>query len=127
LDIKVKKFICDFLNQYLKSAWKQVLLFSIPKPKEWDANLDNVRSIVLLETLCKVFVKVITQHLNKILSSNKILQYNNQAGLIEQSIFQLLQIIQHVIEHANLNNLPFGWVFKTYQKHMIMLIDPYYV
>src|SRR4051812_42925363 len=90
-------------------ALNNALLFPIPKPKEWDCNITNTRPIVLLETFRKLFIKLITNRLNNILSSHNILQYNNRAGLIGQSTFQPLQYIQHVIELSNKQNKPI-WI-----------------
>lgn len=60
----------------------------------------SIRLIVLLETFRKLFVKILTQRINILLTSYNLINKNNHAGLIGQSTLQPLQVIQHIIESA---------------------------
>ncbi|GET60068.1 Tbingi protein [Rhizophagus irregularis DAOM 181602=DAOM 197198] len=65
----------------ISADWREALVYPIPKPHEFDAQLKNTRLITLLETVRKCVVKVVTTRLSKILADNQILQGGNFAGL----------------------------------------------
>ncbi|GET57893.1 reverse transcriptase family protein [Rhizophagus irregularis DAOM 181602=DAOM 197198] len=70
------------LNQGdIPADWREALVYPIPKPHEFDAQLKNTRPITLLETVRKCVVKVVTTRLSKILADNQVLQGDNFAGL----------------------------------------------
>ncbi|GET58995.1 RNA-directed DNA polymerase from mobile element jockey-like [Rhizophagus irregularis DAOM 181602=DAOM 197198] len=70
------------LNQGdIPADWREALVYPIPKPHEFDAQLKNTRPITLLETVRKCVVKVVTIRLSKILADNQVLQGGNFAGL----------------------------------------------
>ncbi|GET02155.1 RNA-directed DNA polymerase from mobile element jockey-like [Rhizophagus clarus] len=107
LHINFFDFIVNFFNDILTSGtlpngWNNAHLYPIPKPTDWGNDITNTRPIILLETFRKLFVKIITSRLHKILSNSSILQPNNRAGLSGESTFQPLQHLTHSIEMANL-------------------------
>ncbi|GET52104.1 RNA-directed DNA polymerase from mobile element jockey-like [Rhizophagus irregularis DAOM 181602=DAOM 197198] len=65
----------------IPADWREALVYPIPKPHEFDAQLKNTRPITLLETVRKCVVKVVTIRLSKILADNQVLQGGNFAGL----------------------------------------------
>ncbi|GBC48273.2 RNA-directed DNA polymerase from mobile element jockey-like [Rhizophagus irregularis DAOM 181602=DAOM 197198] len=65
----------------IPADWREALIYPIPKPHEFDAQLKNTRPITLLETVWKCVVKIVTTRLSKILADNQILQGGNFAGL----------------------------------------------
>ncbi|GBC49456.2 RNA-directed DNA polymerase from mobile element jockey-like [Rhizophagus irregularis DAOM 181602=DAOM 197198] len=65
----------------IPADWREALVYPIPKPHEFDAQLKNTRPITLLETVRKCVVKVVTTRLSKILADNHVLQGGNFAGL----------------------------------------------
>ncbi|GET54732.1 RNA-directed DNA polymerase from mobile element jockey-like [Rhizophagus irregularis DAOM 181602=DAOM 197198] len=65
----------------IPADWREALVYPIPKPHEFDAQLKNTRPITLLETVRKCVVKVVTTRLSKILADNQVLQGGNFAGL----------------------------------------------
>ncbi|GES81653.1 RNA-directed DNA polymerase from mobile element jockey-like [Rhizophagus clarus] len=98
-------YTTDFFNLCLRTSsiprdWKKALLFPIPKPKEWGSDINNTRPIILLETLRKCFIKILTARLHTILSQRHFLQPNNHAGLLGESTYQPLQHLHHAIEMA---------------------------
>ncbi|PKB94476.1 hypothetical protein RhiirA5_438670, partial [Rhizophagus irregularis] len=65
----------------ISADWRETVVYPIPKPHDFDAQLKNTRPITLLETVRKCIVKVVTNRLSNILADNKILQGGNFAGL----------------------------------------------
>ncbi|GBB96561.1 hypothetical protein RclHR1_27820001 [Rhizophagus clarus] len=98
-------YTTEFFNLCLRTStiprdWKKALLFPIPKPKEWGSDINNTRPIILLETLRKCFIKILTARLHTVLSQRHFLQPNNRAGLLGESTYQPLQHLHHAIEMA---------------------------
>ncbi|PKY60690.1 hypothetical protein RhiirA4_484664, partial [Rhizophagus irregularis] len=70
----------------------------IPKPHEFDALLKNTRPITLLETARKLLVKIINNRLSNILSSHRVLQGNNFAGLPGSSVNTPINVLDGIIK-----------------------------
>ncbi|PKY57186.1 hypothetical protein RhiirA4_478085 [Rhizophagus irregularis] len=88
------EFLCELMNRCLDSSdipedWRLASIAPIPKPHEFDALLKNTRPITLLETARKLLVKIINNRLSNILSSHRVLQGNNFAGLPGSSVIYL--------------------------------------
>ncbi|GBB87496.1 hypothetical protein RclHR1_13990006 [Rhizophagus clarus] len=83
-----------FNNNCIPSAWKSAYIFPIPKPQDWNSELNNTRPITLLETPRKLYVSILSKRLNHILANNSnITTYNNRAGILGQSCLEpLLEI-----------------------------------
>src|SRR5579859_8002597 len=101
--------IKDLMNDCLQESdilveWKYANIYPIPKPKEWSCDLNNTRPITLLETMRKILVKILNNHLAKIFVKNKVLQGYQFAGLPGQSTFEPLRIINEIINDANCND-----------------------
>ncbi|GBC52870.2 RNA-directed DNA polymerase from mobile element jockey-like [Rhizophagus irregularis DAOM 181602=DAOM 197198] len=82
----------DF-REYIKQFFNYIM-------QAWDCKIENTRPIVLLETFRKLFVKILTQRINIMLTTYNLINENNRAGLTGQSTLQPLQVIQHIIESA---------------------------
>ncbi|GES79930.1 RNA-directed DNA polymerase from mobile element jockey-like [Rhizophagus clarus] len=98
---------------HIPSAWKSALLYPIPKPEFWNHELTKTRPIILLDTLRKIFVKIITCRLNKFLANIKALQPNNQAGIESSSTSEMITTLQTCIDIC----------FETKEKFYIMVQD----
>src|ERR1043165_4936457 len=64
-----KLHLLNLFNGCLKTGltptnWKYALLYPIPKPMEWECDINKTRPIVLLEIFRKVFSKIITRRLS---------------------------------------------------------------
>ncbi|EXX54974.1 RNA-directed DNA polymerase from mobile element jockey-like [Rhizophagus irregularis DAOM 181602=DAOM 197198] len=65
----------------IPADWCEAVVYLIPKPHDFNAQLKNTRPITLLKTVQKCVVKVITNRLSNILADKKVLQRGNFAGL----------------------------------------------
>jgi hypothetical protein len=57
----------------IPADWREAVVYPIPKPHDFDAQLKNTRPITLLETLRKCVVKVVTNRLSRLLADLHIL------------------------------------------------------
>src|SRR6266542_738772 len=98
---KFGKFL--FTTGAIPVAWKQSQIYSIPKLKEWQYNLNNTCPIILLKYTRKVIVKILTRRLSKICVSHNILQRPNFAKLPGNSTNEPLHIINNIMEDTQNN------------------------
>ncbi|GES83764.1 ribonuclease H-like domain-containing protein [Rhizophagus clarus] len=96
--------IINLFNDILKletipSRWQEALLYPIPKPEYWNCDLSKTRPIILLDTLRKIFTKVLTQRLQRYLTKTSVLQKTNQAGLQGSSTMEIIFKIQTIIDY----------------------------
>jgi hypothetical protein len=103
--LPLKNSIQEIFNEIMDSEkipkqWKKANIYPIPKPKPWEYDLNNTRPITLLETLRKMFMKIITNRL----SDANILQGYQFAGLPKKLTFEPLRIINKLINYANEEN-----------------------
>jgi hypothetical protein len=97
--------IITFLNACIRlndisSAWREANVYPIPKPKEWECNLNNTCPITLLEVLRKLMVRILNTRLATIFVQHKVLKGNQFAGLPGSSTFEPIRIINEIIEDA---------------------------
>ncbi|CAB4396738.1 unnamed protein product [Rhizophagus irregularis] len=52
----------------IPEEWRHTLLYPIPKTMDWEYSLTKTRPIILLETLRKVLVKIVTKRLSKVIA-----------------------------------------------------------
>jgi Reverse transcriptase (RNA-dependent DNA polymerase) len=106
------KFICAcILLNDIPQAWREAHVYPIPKPKEWECNLNNTRPITLLETTRKAMVRVLNNRLAEIMVQHKILKGNQFAGLPNMSTFEPLRIINEIVQDAKEQNKEF-WLLS---------------
>ena len=87
----------------IPDAWRQAIVYPIPKPHEWESQLKNTRPITLLETARKCFVKLITNRLSHILYKHNVLQGGNFAGLPGGSCEPPIHVLDSLITDSLLN------------------------
>ncbi|CAB5193871.1 unnamed protein product [Rhizophagus irregularis] len=91
----------------IPADWREAVVYPIPKPHDFDAQLKNTRPITLLETVRKCVVKVVTNRLSNILADSKVLQGGNFAGLPGSSTdvpIKMLDAIIHQHKHDSTDN-----------------------
>ena len=113
----LRKFVagCLLLND-IPSAWREAYVYPIPKPKEWECNLNNTRPITLLETTRKAMVRLLNNRLAKIFVQHKVLRGNQFAGLPGTSTFEPLRIINEIIEDAKEKHNEIWLLFQDMSK-----------
>ena len=93
------------ITEFLPSNWNKGVIYSIPKPEDWNLELNKTRPITLLECPRKLYMKILTNRLSKILSYNKnVLKDNNFAALPGKSTIEPIHILNNIIEDARENN-----------------------
>ena len=91
-------------DQHLQNFLMDVI-YPIPKPGDWNLELNKMRPITLLECPRKLYIKILTNRLSKILSYNKnVLKDNNFAALPGKSTIEPIHILNNIMEDARENN-----------------------
>src|SRR3984957_9742214 len=100
-----------FQHGDIPDAWRQAIVYPIPKPHEWESQLKNTRPITLLETARKCFVKLFTNRLSTILYEHGVLQGGNFAGLPGGSCQAPIHVLDSLITDSLLHKKPL-WVLS---------------
>ena len=95
------KLICNCcqLND-IPADWHDAVVYPIPKPTNWECDLNKTRPITLLETPRKALVKIINQWLSHTIANHGILEGGNHAGLPGSSTFPPTRILNALIENG---------------------------
>src|SRR5436305_14159905 len=93
-----------FDSQDIPSHWKDVTIYPIPKPYDWNCYLSNTRLITLLDTAQKLMTKIMNKRLSFILAANSVLKGNNYAGLLGSNCTSPIAILELIIQDAKLHN-----------------------
>ena len=104
----VHEMIIKLINATLKfefipEQWKQGNVYPIPKPHEWQCDLNNTRPIVLLETMRKLTTKILTKRLSVIIEKHNVLKGPNFAALPHESTYEPIRILDNIINDAKQN------------------------
>src|SRR6185436_14553448 len=87
------------LAQTIPLEWKKAQIYPIPKPDEWNWDINKTRPITLLECARKILFKVLTNRLSSALVKNPyILKENNYAALPGKSTQEPIHIINLLME-----------------------------
>lgn len=100
----------------MPTDWKNGTIYPIPKTMDWENDLSKVRPITLLEAIKKIFTKIMTQRLTKVLTNHPILSEHNWAALPKLSTREPIRIVNSVIENANQYNKECWMVFQDMSK-----------
>jgi len=82
----------------------------IPKPKNWNKNIDITRPIVLIETARKLFTKILTNRLEIACRHHNILKGNNYLVLKETSTHVPINILTNILEDAKTASDKEAWL-----------------
>src|SRR3990170_6341245 len=102
--------------EYIPIQWKQGNVYPIPKPHEWQCDLNNTRPIVLLETARKLTIKIIIKRLSQIIERLGILKGPNYAALPHESTFEPIRLLDNIINDAKKNNFSCWLLFQDMAK-----------
>lgn len=88
----MKTLILSLMNICLKTQklpedWLHRCVYPIPKKEEWEGDIKLIRPITLIKCCRKLFFKIITNRLTKILKVHNILRGYNFAAL-QEKLFQ---------------------------------------
>src|SRR6266496_6434327 len=101
----IYNFICACIKMNnIPDAWRKATVYLIPKPKPFNSDLNNTRPITLLETMRKAMVALLNQRFTHILKDNNVLKGNQFAGLPTNSTFELIRIINEIIQDVTEKN-----------------------
>ncbi|EXX70818.1 reverse transcriptase family protein [Rhizophagus irregularis DAOM 181602=DAOM 197198] len=87
----------------IPADWREALVYPIPKLHEFDVQLKYTRPIILLETVRKCVVKIVSTQLSKILADNQVLQGGNFAGLPGGSTDIPIKMLDAIIHQCRFN------------------------
>ena len=97
-------------HKKMPSGWKKTNTILIPKPKNWNKNVDITRPIVLIETARKIFTKILTNRIEKACRTNNILRGNNCSVLRGTSTHVPINILTNIIEDAKTEHNKEAWL-----------------
>src|SRR3954447_22798716 len=95
-----------FDSEEILSQWKDVTIYLIPKPYDWNCYLSNTRPITLLDTARKLMTKIMNKCLSFTLAANSVLKGNNYAGLLGSNYASSIAILELIIQDAKSHNKP---------------------
>jgi len=117
----VHEMIIKLINATLKfefipEQWKQGNVYPIPKPHEWQCDLNNTRPIVLLETMRKLTTKILTKRLSVIIEKHNVLKGPNFAALPHESTYEPIRILDNIINDTKQNKFSCWLLFQDMAK-----------
>ena len=121
LPLEAKKIfleICNFClaKEIVPIAWKQGVVYPIPKKKDFEGDLTQTRPITLIEHSRKIFTKILTKRLNKILGQKKVLNIRNNSALPNTSTTGPIQWLTNIQEYAWLKEKDYWLVSQDMSK-----------
>jgi hypothetical protein len=103
-EVLVKLMNMCLIKGKMPADWFHGCIYPILKRKDWGGDISLTRSIMLIECCRKLMLKILTLRLTKILKVHNILKGYNFAALKGESCFELIKIVQSILENAILRN-----------------------
>lgn len=105
LGLKAVNMLLCLFNKILEKGqmsndWIIGNIILLLKPKDWKEDLNLVCPITLLETARKLFMKIITECIQKILNTHKILSEINFVKISGGCTIYSIKIINNIMEKA---------------------------
>jgi len=100
----------------IPTDWKTSQIFPIPKPTDWEFNLEKTRPIILLECLRKLTVRVINTRLARLCLEHNILRGPNFGGLPGGHTKTPIHVLHNVMEDAKINKKVLWVAFQDMSK-----------
>ena len=115
------------IYQDIPKGWREATVYPIPKPMDWESNLNKTRPITLLETIRKALVRLINSRLSKVMVHHSILRGGNHADLPGGSTLEPLRIVNAILEDARASKKELWILFqdmsKAYDRVNIHMLD----
>jgi len=73
---------------------------------DWQCDITKTQLIILLDTMRKAVIKILTNRLSRIMAKHAILKGNNFAGIPGGSMELPIKIMNMILEDAKENNKP---------------------
>ena len=101
--------ITQVFNYYLENSivppsWKLGIIIPIPKKPEVNGEIELYRPITLLEVVRKIFTRIITKRLYKIIIENNLLNGINVGFMPDKRATDVGFVIQRIMELARIKN-----------------------
>ncbi|KAG9299181.1 hypothetical protein G9A89_013829 [Geosiphon pyriformis] len=84
------------------NLWKKAWVSMIPKPYEWNSILTNTRPIILVETVCKILSKILSDRISLACSKFNVLCGDNflvlKSTLTQSPIFAIGSVIENALK-----------------------------
>ena len=90
--------------------WRKANIILIPKSRDWGKDVDVTRPITLIETLRKVFSRVLTQRIERVCREHNVLRGNNSSVLKGTSTHCAISIMSQICEEAEESNEKQAWI-----------------
>ena len=121
LETKTLQWLTNFFNEILRTGktpreWSKGHVILIPKPKDWEGQLEITRPITLMETTRKLFTKIINNRLAQTLADHKILNKSNQAGIPGGRTVYPIHILNNIMEEAREEKKELWLLFQDISK-----------
>src|SRR5579883_1560600 len=90
--------------------WLKSRTIMIPKPKHWRLEISNLRPICLIDTMRKIFTKILTNRLEEYVRELDILKGNNCSILKRTSTRTPIATIRHILDQAKYHKGEEVWI-----------------
>ena len=105
-----------YATALILTEWKTSQIFPIPKPTDWEFNLEKTRPIILLECLRKLTVRVINTRIAHLCLKHNILRGPNFGGLPGGHTKTPIHTLHNVMEDAKSNKKALWVAFQDMSK-----------
>lgn len=131
LSLKAKEHLIDTFNNIIKSGhapidWLESEIILLLKLKDWEGNISLTRSIILLEYIRKLFLKIIINRLYSNLNEFPILSLYNFTSLSGGNTVSPILTITNFIEHSKDNKEQMWLLFQNISE-VFDSIDPFFL
>lgn len=129
--IKLKKLICNLFNLCIQNGttsykWIKSELILLLKPWDWGGNLSFTHLIILLMTLHKVYIKLLTNRITFAIQTFQQLFSLNWISISGGHTIFPIQTLHNIIEHARSMKLQL-WIILQDISKAFDSIEPYFL
>lgn len=96
--------------------WKSSIITPIPKRSPWNGDLTQLRHIALIESSRKIFSKILTERLQKIITDNDILHGRNVGFSKGLEMIDLVYVFKYLVDITKIKGSHFEALLLDIQK-----------